>query len=70
MCTPPGELHLINKDLPFNLYKYYYRNTIKLLGPGGEKRVEITKDMTINQTVSKFPKTVDVFKRHGMGCFG
>jgi len=32
--------------------------------------VQITKDMTIKQAVSKFPKTVDVFRRHGMGCFG
>ncbi len=32
--------------------------------------MQITKDMTINQAVSKFPKTVGVFKRHGMACFG
>ncbi len=33
-------------------------------------QMEITKDMTITQVVTKFPKTVEVFRRHGMGCFG
>lgn len=30
----------------------------------------ITKDMTITEIVSKYPKTVEVFQRYGMGCFG
>jgi hypothetical protein len=32
--------------------------------------MQITKDMTINQTVTEFPDTVNVFKRYGMSCFG
>jgi hybrid cluster-associated redox disulfide protein len=31
---------------------------------------EITADMTITDVVSKYPATVDVFKRYGMHCFG
>ena len=30
----------------------------------------ITKDMPIGQVVQKYPKTVDVFLRHGLMCFG
>jgi hybrid cluster-associated redox disulfide protein len=30
----------------------------------------ITKDMTITEIVSKYPKTVEVFQRYDMGCFG
>lgn len=32
--------------------------------------MEITKEMTITEAVSQFPKTVPVFRRYGMGCFG
>jgi hybrid cluster-associated redox disulfide protein len=31
---------------------------------------EITADMTITDVVSKYPETVEVFKRYGMHCFG
>lgn len=30
----------------------------------------ITKDMSITEVVQKYPQTVDVFRRHGMGCLG
>jgi hybrid cluster-associated redox disulfide protein len=30
----------------------------------------ITKDMPIGQVVQKYPKTVEVFLRHGLMCFG
>jgi hybrid cluster-associated redox disulfide protein len=30
----------------------------------------ITKEMPILDTVQKYPKTVDVFMKHGMGCIG
>ena len=30
----------------------------------------ITKEMPILETVQKYPKTVDVFMKHGMGCIG
>jgi hybrid cluster-associated redox disulfide protein len=30
----------------------------------------ITKEMDISEVVRQFPKTVDVFRRYGMGCFG
>ena len=30
----------------------------------------ITKDMPIGQVVQNYPKTVDVFLRHGLMCFG
>ncbi len=30
----------------------------------------ISKDMEILETVQKYPQTVTVFKRYGMGCFG
>jgi len=32
--------------------------------------VVITKDMPIGQVVQKYPKTVEVFLRHGLMCFG
>lgn len=30
----------------------------------------ITKEMPIGQVVQKYPKTVEVFLRHGLMCFG
>lgn len=30
----------------------------------------ITKNMSITDVVEKYPKTVEVFIRHGMHCFG
>jgi hybrid cluster-associated redox disulfide protein len=30
----------------------------------------IDKNMSIMDVVQKFPKTVDVFRNHGMGCLG
>ena len=30
----------------------------------------ITKNMTIGETVEKYPASVDVFNRYGMGCIG
>lgn len=31
---------------------------------------EISKDMSISEVVEKYPKTIEVFLEHGMGCFG
>lgn len=30
----------------------------------------ITKDMSIIEVVQKYPKTIEVFRNYGMGCFG
>jgi hybrid cluster-associated redox disulfide protein len=30
----------------------------------------ITKEMPIGEVVQKYPKTVEVFLRHGLMCFG
>ncbi len=30
----------------------------------------INKDMSIGEIVEKWPNTVEVFKKHGMGCLG
>lgn len=30
----------------------------------------ISKDMTIGEVVTKYPQTVEVFNRYGMGCLG
>lgn len=30
----------------------------------------ITKDMSITEVVQKHPETIEVFRRHGMGCLG
>jgi hybrid cluster-associated redox disulfide protein len=30
----------------------------------------ITKDMSIIEIASKYPKTLDVFAKYGMGCIG
>lgn len=30
----------------------------------------ITKDMTILEVVSKYPETVKIFSKHGLGCIG
>jgi hybrid cluster-associated redox disulfide protein len=29
----------------------------------------ITKEMSIREVVSKYPNTVSVFRKYGMGCF-
>lgn len=30
----------------------------------------ITKEMSIIEIVQKYPQTVEVFRKHGMGCLG
>lgn len=30
----------------------------------------ITKEMSIIEVVQKYPETVEVFRKYGMGCFG
>lgn len=30
----------------------------------------ITKEMSILEVVQKYPETVEVFRKYGMGCFG
>ncbi len=30
----------------------------------------ITENMSISEVVEQYPQTVDVFRNHGMGCFG
>jgi hybrid cluster-associated redox disulfide protein len=32
--------------------------------------MEITKDMTIEEIVRRFPETIPVFSRYGVGCLG
>lgn len=32
--------------------------------------MKITKEMSIREIVGKFPQTVDVFMKSGMGCLG
>ena len=32
--------------------------------------MNITKEMSITEIVQKYPKTIEVFMRHGMGCLG
>jgi hybrid cluster-associated redox disulfide protein len=32
--------------------------------------MQITKDMSIIETVQKFPDTAEIFLKHGMGCLG
>jgi hybrid cluster-associated redox disulfide protein len=32
--------------------------------------MHITKDMTIEEVVQRFPETIQVFSRHGVGCLG
>jgi hybrid cluster-associated redox disulfide protein len=34
------------------------------------KIMVITREMPIGQVVQKYPKTVEVFLRHGLMCFG
>ncbi len=34
------------------------------------KDQRITADMPIDDVVSKYPSTINVFFRHGMGCIG
>ena len=33
-------------------------------------KLKIRKDMTLSEVVEKYPKTIEVFLEHGMGCFG
>ncbi len=35
-----------------------------------EKEVKITKDMTINEVIQKYPKSAVVFMEHGFYCIG
>jgi hybrid cluster-associated redox disulfide protein len=32
--------------------------------------MQITKDMTIEEVVQRFPETIQVFSRYGVGCLG
>jgi hybrid cluster-associated redox disulfide protein len=32
--------------------------------------MQITKDMTIEDVVQRFPETIQVFSRYGVGCLG
>ncbi|MBZ4653339.1 MAG: hypothetical protein JG781_678 [Peptococcaceae bacterium] len=32
--------------------------------------MKITKEMSITEIVQKYPQTVEVFMKHGMGCLG
>lgn len=32
--------------------------------------MKISKEMNITEVVQKYPQTVDVFMKHGMGCLG
>jgi hybrid cluster-associated redox disulfide protein len=32
--------------------------------------MKITKDMKLQEVISKFPKTVEVFSKYGLHCFG
>ncbi len=34
------------------------------------KKEKITTDMTFGEVMSKYPKTQEVFMKHGMACFG
>jgi hybrid cluster-associated redox disulfide protein len=35
-----------------------------------EREMRITKDMTIEEVVQRFPETIQVFTRHGVVCLG
>ena len=35
-----------------------------------EEQKTITSDMAIGEVVSKYPSTVNVFFKHGLGCVG
>jgi len=32
--------------------------------------MKITKEMSITEIVQKYPQSIDVFLKHGMGCLG
>ncbi|MCR4442405.1 MAG: DUF1858 domain-containing protein [Peptococcaceae bacterium] len=32
--------------------------------------MKITKEMSISEIVQKYPQSIDVFIKHGMGCLG
>lgn len=32
--------------------------------------MSISKDLSIREVVSKYPDTIAVFRKYGMGCFG
>lgn len=32
--------------------------------------MHISKDMSILEVVQKYPATIEVFRKYGMGCFG
>ncbi|PKM86666.1 MAG: disulfide oxidoreductase [Firmicutes bacterium HGW-Firmicutes-12] len=32
--------------------------------------MKVTKEMSIHDIVNKYPQTIDVFMKHGMGCLG
>ena len=35
-----------------------------------EREEAITPDMSISQVIAEFPRSIDVFLRHGLGCVG
>lgn len=32
--------------------------------------MHITENMSISEVVEQYPQTIEVFRNHGMGCFG
>jgi hybrid cluster-associated redox disulfide protein len=34
------------------------------------KTMKVNKEMSIHDIVNKYPQTIDVFMKHGMGCLG
>lgn len=39
-------------------------------GSQRRKSMDILKEMGISEVVVKYPKTIEVFQRYGMGCLG
>ena len=35
-----------------------------------EKKVKITKDMPVQEILTKYPETISVFQDHGLHCIG
>ena len=43
---------------------------MRVLARERRKSMKILKEMGIGEVVAQYPETVEVFKKHGMGCFG
>jgi hybrid cluster-associated redox disulfide protein len=53
------------------IVKEWFSTALKVYNLEEDNRIMvITKDMPIGQVVQKYPKTVEVFLRHGLMCFG